>query len=64
MSFAKAVGQVGDDGVERITTQAAFDILEIPTAKPEHKCVPAIGEADERAGMDRCSGSRINARRI
>jgi hypothetical protein len=30
LRLERARGQIGDDGVERLTTQAVFDILEVP----------------------------------
>ena len=39
-------GKIGDDGIERITTQLLFDILEVPQKQPRSRRVPASGEAD------------------
>jgi hypothetical protein len=44
-------GQIGDDGVERITTQRVLDVLEVPQRAPLRR-LPSAGEADDGVGVE------------
>ena len=57
-------GKIGDDGVERITTQLLFDILEVPQRSRGAGACRRLGEADGRARVDGCAGPRAHARRL
>ena len=57
-------GKIGDDGIERITTQALFDTLERPTAQSRSRGVTTSGQADDRTKVVPCAGTWALARRL
>ena len=56
-------GKIGDDGIERVTTQLLFDILEVPQ-RSRGPGVPSLGEANGPTWVDRCTGSGAHTRRL
>ena len=53
-------GKIGDDGIERITTQLVFDVLEVPM-QPRRRRLPISSETYRRARLAGRAGPGINA---
>jgi hypothetical protein len=53
MRLGRLRGTIGDDGLERVTTQMLLDLLENSTRQPTRGHLPAPVQADGRAGLDR-----------
>ena len=64
VQWSPGLGKIGEDGIERVTTQTVFDILEVPQSSRGRRSVPTAGKADGRAGVENAVRVRGLTRRL